>query len=321
MTGASGEPVSQPPAGGPARILVIKHGALGDFVLATGPFQAIRKHHEGARITLLTTAPFAEMAGECGWFDDVWVDRRPKAWNLPGVLGLRKRLRRGAFERVYDLQTSDRSSSYFRLFASPRPEWSGIAPGCSHPHANPGRDAMHTIERQAEQLDMAGIADVPPPDVSWLVAPLRRFGLPVRFVLLVPGGAAHRPEKRWPAERYAELAGNLANEGLVPVLIGTAAEADVLAEIAGACPAARNLCGETSLAEIASLARRAAGALGNDTGPMHLIAAADCPSLVLFSNASDPAITAPRGASVELLHEADLAALDVSRVRAALRLR
>ncbi|HBA43779.1 MAG TPA: ADP-heptose--LPS heptosyltransferase, partial [Alphaproteobacteria bacterium] len=55
-----------------ARILVIKLGALGDFVLATGPFAAIRQHHADAEITLLTTPPFAAMARQTGFFDHVW---------------------------------------------------------------------------------------------------------------------------------------------------------------------------------------------------------------------------------------------------------
>ena len=43
------------------RILVIKLGALGDFILATGPFAAIRTAHPHDEIVLLTTAPFAEI--------------------------------------------------------------------------------------------------------------------------------------------------------------------------------------------------------------------------------------------------------------------
>ena len=70
----------------------------------------------------------------------------------------------GAFVRVYDLQTSDRSSFYFRLFRRPKPEWSGIAAGCSLRHTNSQRDSLHTIERQREQLAMAGIDAVPLPN-------------------------------------------------------------------------------------------------------------------------------------------------------------
>ncbi|HAQ33371.1 MAG TPA: ADP-heptose--LPS heptosyltransferase, partial [Rhodospirillaceae bacterium] len=51
-----------------SRILVIKLGALGDFIQAMGPFRVIREFHREARITLLTTAPFAALARECGYF-------------------------------------------------------------------------------------------------------------------------------------------------------------------------------------------------------------------------------------------------------------
>jgi ADP-heptose:LPS heptosyltransferase len=105
---------------------------------------------------------------------------------------------------------------------------------------------------------------------------------------------------------------------MTPVLLGTEAEVGALAEIARACPAARDLCGETGFAEIAALARGARLAVGNDTGPMHLIAAAGCPSLVLYSADSDPARTAPRGPKVAILRERSLADLKLDRVLAAL---
>lgn len=302
-------------------ILVIKHGALGDFVLATGPFAAIRQHHADAHITLLTTRPYVPLARGCVWFDEVWTDPRPKVWHLGALRKLRRRLHARRFARVYDLQTSFRSSLYFHLLRRPRPEWSGIARGCSHPHANPRRDTMHSIERQAEQLAMAGIDTVPAVDVSWLDADISKYGLTGRYVLLVPGGAIHRPRKRWPRERYAALAERLSAEGLRPVLLGTEAESEVLRAVARRCSDALDLCGRTDYAEIAALARGAAGAVGNDTGPMHLIAAAGCPSVVLFSDASDPALSAPRGPAVTILREPRLADLSVDRVHGSLTLR
>ncbi|MHA1597646.1 MAG: glycosyltransferase family 9 protein, partial [Alphaproteobacteria bacterium] len=129
-------------------ILVIKLAALGDFVQALGPMAAIRRHHADAHLTCLTTKPYLELARATGFFDDVWEDKRPGRFNFAGWFALRRRLRSGWIGRVYDLQTSDRSSLYFNLFRpGPIPEWSGIAAGCSHPHANPDRDRMHTIER------------------------------------------------------------------------------------------------------------------------------------------------------------------------------
>jgi ADP-heptose:LPS heptosyltransferase len=58
---------------------------------------------------------------------------------------------------------------------------------------------------------------------------------------------------------------------------------------------ARDLTGRTDFAQIAALGARATLAVGNDTGPIHLIAAAGAPTLVLFSAASDPALCGPRG--------------------------
>lgn len=294
---------------------MIRLGAFGDFVQSFGPFAAIRAHHPAAEISLLTTAPFAELARGAPWFDRVVVDSRPSWWNFSGLRGLRRELR--GFDRVYDLQTSGRSSRYF--FLAGRPEWSGIAPGCSLPHANPARGAMHTLERQREQLAMAGIEDFPAADLSWLNG--GTFDLPDKFALLVPGAAPRRPRKRWPAERFADLATLLHGRGITPVVLGTVAEARIAVTIRQKCPEAVDLTGRTDMRDIAGLARRAALSVGNDTGPMHLIAAVGCPCVVLFSAASDPALTAPRGpggAWPTVLRVPDLADLPVERVAAGL---
>ena len=301
------------------QVLVIKLGALGDFVLAFGPFAAIRAHHPGAEITLLTTAPFAPLARRSPWFDWVEIDRRPSAWDLPGLLRLGRQLR--GFDMVYDLQTSGRSSRYFRLAG--RPPWSGIAPGASHPHANPARNHLHTIDRQRDQLAMAGIPDVPPPDLDWLRVGPAPPDLPSRYAMLVPGAAPHRPTKRWPAERFSALAALLAARDLPPVVVGSTADAPLADRIRSDCPAALDLTGRTDLPALAAVAAGAAVAIGNDTGPMHLAAALGRPAIVLFSAASDPALTAPRTLSgdpdsVTVLRADDLADLPVARVAGAL---
>ncbi len=304
------------------RILVIKLGAMGDIVLATGPFAAIRCHHRNAHITLLTTAPFKDFAVAGGWFDEVWVGGRPSWRELRAWKGLRKKLRQAQFSRVYDLQTSDRTAILFHLLGIMRkPEWSGIVRGSSHRHTNPQRDSMHTIERQADQLRVAGIADVPPPNLDAISSEIGRFGLSAPYILMVPGGSPHRLDKRWPARHYADLARRLIEKGVTPVIIGGPAESQVATAIETFCAGARDLTNETTMADIVELSRGAAGAIGNDTGPMHLIAAAGTPSVVLFSHASDPELCAQRGADVTILRRQPLEALPVDEVEAALRLR
>lgn len=296
------------------RILVIKLAALGDMVQAFGPFASIRAHHPQARITLLTTPPLAGLARLSPWFDEVWADGRP-SWSNPGaVWALARRLRAARFDRVYDLQTSSRSSRY-RWFVGRRAEWSGIAWGASHPHANPRRDNMHTIDRQREQLAMAGITEVPPPDLSWLNEDLSPYGLPPRFGLLIPGASPARPGKRWPVENFGALAASL---GTPCVIIGGGGEAPLAEIIRAADPRAIDLTGRTGIATIGALARQALFAVGNDTGPAHLVAATGCPTLSLFGAESDPALCAPHGPRVGSLRHLPLEGLQPEEVRQAL---
>lgn len=307
-----------------ARILVIKLSALGDFVLALAAMKRIRDAHPKAHITLLTTPPYEALAKSSPYFNAVDTGGRPEgfaAW-----MALRKRLRDARYDRVYDLQTSAHSNRIFQALRPNPPAWSGIAFGCSLPHRNPQRNSMHTLERQADQLMYAGIwpdaptepGKAPPPDLSWIVksAPHERpaDGMKPRpYVLFVPGGSAHRLDKRWPVEKYAELGHLLYARGFDVVIIGGPQESELAQAIQRKAPRARDLTGRTDFARVAMLGARAALAIGNDTGPLHLAAAAGAPTIVLFSKASDPSLSAPRG-RVAIIQADNLADLAVAQV-------
>ncbi len=303
----------------PTKILVVKLGALGDIVQAMGAAAAIRAHHQGAEIVLLTTRPYAALMRQAPYFDKVWVDERPR--DPVGLWRLARRLRADRFARVYDLSTRQRSALYFRLMRRPiwshaGPEWSGIVRGASHRQPDtPERRRMHTLDREADQLRWAGISGpVPAPDMSWAMTDVSRFELPADYLLLLPGAAPHRPEKRWPLEYFIALARRIAKAGLTPVVIGGPAEHELGAAIAAAVAEARDLTGQTEFGDIVALGRGARRAIGNDTGPMHLAAVGGAPATVLYSAASDPALTAPRGPDVVILRRADLADLSVEEV-------
>ena len=114
-------------------ILIVKLGAFGNIILSLAAFAAIRQHHAEARISVLTSRPTRTGCGRFPISTRCWSIRGPAWWDLPTARRLGRMLADGHFSRVYDLQTSTRSSRYFRLFpAKHRPEWSGIAFGCSH---------------------------------------------------------------------------------------------------------------------------------------------------------------------------------------------
>jgi ADP-heptose:LPS heptosyltransferase len=306
------------------KILVIKLSALGDFVLALAAMKKIREAHKRAHITLLTTPPIEALAKACPYFNAVEVDGKPEG--LGAWLALRRRLKAARYDRVYDLQTSSASARIFHLLQPGAPEWSGVAFGCALPHKNRNRDHMHTLERQADQLKYAGIwpdaptepGAAPPPDLSWVLrkpavgraAPATR---PRPFVMLIPGGSAHRLDKRWPAERFGQLAERLHARGYDIVIIGGLQESAVARQIQRHVGTARDLTGRTDFASIAAMGAKAALVVGNATGPLHLAAATGAPTIVLFSKASNPGLSAPRG-HVTVLQAQDLAALEVDAV-------
>ncbi len=295
-------------------ILIIKLSALGDFIQSLGAMAAIRKHHPAAKLHLQSTKPFEKFAKECGYFDEVIIDNRPKTLDIAGWFKLAKTLRSYNFTRVYDLQNNDRVKLYYHLFATPKPQWIGHLPHGSH--FNPAAKAkeIHAFDRNALSLDLVGIKNVEIDTLAWMQSDITRFPLTKPYILLVPGCAPTRPEKRWPADNYAQIATALSQQGFQPVIIGTNDEKEATDTIANACPSALNLTGQTNLYDIVTLARTSAGAIGNDTGPMHMIGATGTPCLVLFSAFSNPIKHAPKGNKVAVIQHAPLDELSVDTV-------
>ena len=303
-------------------ILVIKLGALGDLVQCLDAFYAIRRHHPDRRLILLTTPPFRPFAEAMPWFDDIWLDRRPKAWQIGEWLRLIGRLRAEPLERVYDLQSNQRTGLYFRLLAGKRPEWSGEVAGCSHPRPPFLSMTGHNHDRLLQHIRSAGVPEAGPAPLDWLDADIARFALPERFVLLVPGCSPLRPGKRWPPARFAELALALERRDIASVAIGAGADRQQIDEIRALAPAVIDLCGRTSLPEIGGIARAALGTVGNDTGPLFIAGIVGSPTLMLMSSRETIAERmAPLGPDTGWLEREELAKLSVDAVEAALRLR
>lgn len=334
------------------RVLVIKLGAMGDFMQALGAMRVVRATHPSARITLLTTEPFEAFAKACPYFDIVEADGRPK--DLKGRADLIRRLRNAGYDMVYDFQNNDRTAQYFMGLTGKKPLWSGHAKGASHQHMNENRGEMHNFDRLAEQLLHAGLTPKPPgdptgwiigqdvlPSLDWIRPAFRDpprfqpafFSLNGPYMLLIPGSSADHPEKRWPVERFAKIATWVADAGITPVIIGTKAEGDIGSQILKMEPRSKNIVGRTDLFQLATLSERAVFALGGDTGPMHLAAAARTPGVCLFAQEWNDEMAqeirtvwspktrlgraAPRGGAMMVLHAAALEAISVDDVKRA----
>ncbi|NWG52698.1 MAG: lipopolysaccharide heptosyltransferase family protein [Hydrogenophilaceae bacterium] len=283
-----------------SKILIIKLGDLAEFIQMLPAAKLVRERHVGARITLLTTEPFQAFAERCPLFDVVEADGRPR--DAKGMVDLIARIRAARYEMIYDFHNSPRTNNYFQALRPNPPPWSGTAPNCAHLHSDPDRARMNASDRMVAQVLAAGPArerqrrDAPPPDLSWVRRVWRDpprlqpefFGLKHPYVLLIPAKTG------WPDGAHAALAQKIAARGAAPAIIAGHEERDRAAAIARAEPKAKNLALRADLFQIAALAERAAFAVGEGSGLMHLAAAAGAPSLVLFSRAQDPERNAPR---------------------------
>jgi len=120
------------------------------------------------------------------------------------------------------------------------------------------------------------------------------------LAIICPGSVNSRA-KRWPAERYAELADRLAESGMDVGLIGSSAEIDVSKEVSNR---ARHqpilLTGKTTVAEVVAIISIADVLITNDTGPAHIGAALGTPTLVVFGP-TNPLTTYPLSPAAALI--------------------
>jgi heptosyltransferase-2 len=110
---------------------------------------------------------------------------------------------------------------------------------------------------------------------------------------LLPG-AEYGPAKRWPAAKFGELAGALAARGHEIVVLGSAKEWALGDEIAAVARDARvhNLCGQTTLGDVVDLLAAAGVAVSNDSGLLHVAAAAGAAVVAIYGSSS-PELTPP----------------------------
>lgn len=288
------------------KILVIKHGAFGDLIQADGALRDIRNFHPDAEITLLTTLPFRKLMRRCPHVDHVLTDSRAPIWELGAWIRLARSLRRGLFTRAYDLQKSQRSELYRKLFFR-HIAWNG-----RHPEYRP----TSALEGFIYQLGRAGVSTrhCLSPDVSWMADDMGAFleqeGVRKPYIVLIPGCSAAHPHKRWPY--YAQLAADLIDRGYVVVTVPGPDEVDLAKRIPGHTLLGPN--GFLNWFELAGVLRQAFYVVGNDTGPSHLASHLGRPGLALFGSHTSAARTGICRGDFQAIEVPDLNALTVETV-------
>jgi len=294
------------------RALVIRGGALGDFLLTLPVLHSLRTAAPSSRVELLAYPGLGTLAKNAGMIDEVRsIEYGPMAgfFTRGAVLDPDLREYFGSFDLVVSYLYDPDGIFHENLRAS------GAGRVVIGPH-RPSSGA-HAIDQ--------------------LAAPLADLGLPLcgrasrihtaRVEQAAPTIAIHpgsgSAAKNWPAENWRQLAERLLvdNLGIRLAVIGGEADESGLAALRDLAPRKSVVFWENL--PLTDLAERLAGAqlyLGHDTGISHLAAAAGVPSLLLFGP-TDPGVWSPPHDYVRVLraHEGRLENLAVNTVMAAVR--
>jgi ADP-heptose:LPS heptosyltransferase len=296
---------------------VIKHGALGDFAMASGKMLTVRRRHPGAHIALITERAFAGFAKGLGVFDEIIEDSR--GYRLATWWRVVKRtIADRRWDAIYDFQSSNRTLCRYyplALLATRHAmRWGRRAEGGI---------VWRESTRKLPLLPWAWRSrfeaiDWMPADLSTCHGEHAHFGeLPARYALLIPGCSAGNVQKRWPPERYRELTRLFARKGLKSVVMGTKAERAEIEAICRDNPDTVDFMGKSSIADIPDLANGAEIVVGNDTGPSHIAHIAGAKVVMLFTD-YDYGRAAPKGkANVTSLHAPKIDGIALADVAAA----
>ena len=298
-------------------ILIIKHGALGDLIQITSSLKSIRQKYPDSKISLLTDVKFKFFSDRIIFVDEIIYENRPSFFRIDKWLTIILKIIKRRFNIVFDLQNSDRTSVYYffiKLFNS-KTVWSGNRRGGKFKYHPKNFESIPIKDRIKNQLVLMDIEIYDKPDISWMMKK-NIINLPNNdFVILLPGSSPEHKHKRWPAEKFAELANYLKEKKIDSIILGQShSEGEELKKIKLLAPKIIDFS-DQDLDCLATTASKAIGAIGNDTGPTFVAAAAGCPITWLLSNHTDPNITQLLGSKVNTLKKDNIIDITIDEVK------
>jgi lipopolysaccharide heptosyltransferase I len=290
----------------PSRVCIIKPSSLGDVIHALPILAALRGRWPSAHLAWVVNDSFRDVLKGHTDLDELIVyERADKSSDPRGTIGLFRKLLSSGFDLSIDLQGLLRSAL---MTAATRAK---VRVGLAD--AREGARWFYTDVVDAPRLGLHAVERIQRVAVALqLDATQPRFNLPIqeadrrwargvmatvkspRIVLNV---GARWETKRWPAEHFAEIGRRAAQEfdaGLIAVgSEGDRPLVDQLLRCIGGI-SVLDLCGKTRLMQLAALASECDLMISNDTGPLHLAAAAGARVVGIYTCTS-PGLTGPFG--------------------------
>ena len=297
-----------------SNILIIKLGSLGDVVQVSGALRDIREHHKNEKITILTTSKYLNLFKNCPYVDDCLEDERLPRYNIFYLLRLRKIVNSLNFNKVYDLQNSNRTS-FYRKFLFNVKDWS------SSKDIPENKYNISVLQRFDEQLRKSNIQTLYTlkPDFSWAAEKANSYNLDTdkKYVLFFPFCSKDLTHKRWPyfSELINLIKKNHPQYALVvapgPGEIEEAKSLDIKIALNNNLP--------LNFFELASLIKKSHLVIANDTGPAHMAAHLGARGFTLFGPHTTPEKVSIEREKFIALQTMDLKSLFADRVYALIK--
>lgn len=291
----------------PKRILIIKPSALGDIILALPALSAMRRSFPNARISWLVRPEFAPLITGHPYISDIIpFDRKQLAkwWcnadSFKAFRSLIRQLKAGEFDLVFDFQGLFRTGYFSWVTGSKRRFGMAGARELAHlfytDKISQDTSSIHLVDYYLKIAAAAGANQVEkefklPEDAGAaekIDKLLKSQGVNGKYAVFVPGAA--QANKRWPIERFAELADKIGSRfGVQIVMSGSQGEREYIEAIG---KRVINLAGKTSVRELVPLMKGTSLVVSNDTGPGHIAAALGVPIVMIFGP-TNPARVCP----------------------------
>lgn len=278
-----------------SRIVVLRGGGLGDLIFAIPAMAALKAAYPGADITLLGTPIHrALLAAVKSPVDEVCVlpfseGVRPGSEDPVELDTFFEDMRARRFDLAVQVHGGGRYSNPFLLRLGARHTvGTRTADAASLERTVPYLYYQHEPLRAVE---VAGFAGAFPVDLEARLEPVEGLSpgpagkdndASQPLVVIHPG--ATDPRRRWPAERFAELAAACAADGYRVMVVGDTSEQELAERIAGlaASGAVKSVAGKLEMSGLVALLANAAVVVGNDSGPRHLAQALGVPTVGIF---------------------------------------
>tara|TARA_B110000196_G_scaffold222244_1_gene191311 strand:- start:3 stop:929 length:927 start_codon:yes stop_codon:yes gene_type:complete len=285
------------------KILLIKHGSLGDIISSTSAIYDIRNHYRKDKLIILTMQKYKSFLEESCFFDEILIDNRK---NFILTILIFKKILQLKFDLIIDLQNSKRTSIYalfLRLFSKVKINGTGLY--STHRYKSLSKNLPSVIDGLSNQIEILGIKTTRKPFLDWLNKEPFNFKnlINQNFIIINPGCSKKNFQKKWPAENYAKLCSYLISIDILPIIIGSSLDKEEVKIIESRENKILNLLNKSPLDVVFQLSQKAIGAISNDTGPAHLIAASGCKIHLLLSSFSNIQTVIPQGDNVSYTQE------------------